>query len=680
MKQHSLLLTSIFILAISTNTLHAEEDNENIDFLVGLSLEQLLSVKVNVGSLFQENRFTSGATTELFTKKDWQLTTATNVWEVLDHQPGVMMPSNTVGGRGISVRGILLSPGVRGIATLIDGIPINNLSYSSGLYHLENPGLGILDKVEMLRGPGSSIYGADAFQGVVSFTTSKYTGDKKEVQGTVGLDDYYQQSFNYGKRLSDKVTLSIAADNSSKRDDLDFEYGLGGGSQNPVRTEKENFTVPIKTTSFAGTLNAQLTNKLNIETGVIGNISSRDDTHRYVLSTDQPSNMDQDSSFGLIRSTALYDLDNSTTLNAKAYHWRGEYDWFFHSNGYNIKHTNSSSGFDFNIKQENEKYNTKWALGYTYSDTEIDEAKVGIEPNVRSDLVEDYSRDLNSIYLDARTSFFDGNVDVLYGVRFDSYSDFGDHTSPRLGLIYYPDDSSAVKLTYSNAFRSPAANEIGTMPLGSTSTTFGNPDIDPEELDTYEVVYMKSSGQNHFEGTLFYTELTDAINTVAMPTSHPLYAPNRKQYQNVGGVRAKGVEAKFSTVIKSVKSELSASWVSSETSEGGFKYDGFPNWIINGRFSYEMPKHSTIFTLDNRIELGRKTFQRTSSSQHPTDLDDYYRADLNITKTYQKDLDLSLNVTNLFDNDDIHTVNVIPSESLISQPGRSFFARLRYKW
>ena len=381
MKQHSLLLTSIFILAISTNTLHAEEDNENIDFLVGLSLEQLLSVKVNVGSLFQENRFTSGATTELFTKKDWQLTTATNVWEVLDHQPGVMMPSNTVGGRGISVRGILLSPGVRGIATLIDGIPINNLSYSSGLYHLENPGLGILDKVEMLRGPGSSIYGADAFQGVVSFTTSKYTGDKKEVQGTVGLDDYYQQSFNYGKRLSDKVTLSIAADNSSKRDDLDFEYGLGGGSQNPVRTEKENFTVPIKTTSFAGTLNAQLTNKLNIETGVIGNISSRDDTHRYVLSTDQPSNMDQDSSFGLIRSTALYDLDNSTTLNAKAYHWRGEYDWFFHSNGYNIKHTNSSSGFDFNIKQENEKYNTKWALGYTYSDTEIDEAKVGIEPD-----------------------------------------------------------------------------------------------------------------------------------------------------------------------------------------------------------------------------------------------------------------------------------------------------------
>jgi outer membrane cobalamin receptor len=678
MGKHALLLMSIFLMAISSNTLHAEEENDNINFLVGLSLEELLSVEINVGSLFKENRFTSGATTELFTREEWQNSTSKDVWEVINHQPGVMIPINSVGGKGISVRGILLDPGVRGIATLIDGIPINNLSYSTGLYHLENPGLGILDKVEMLRGPGSSIYGADAFQGVVSFSTLKYTEDKTEVQGTAGLDDYYQQSFNYGKRLSDKVTLSIAADNSSKREEIDYEYGPGPGRLNPERTEKGSLTEPIETTSFAATLNAQLTNKLNIETGVIGNISSRE-TLRYAQS-DKLSIVDQDSSFGLIRTTALYDLDDNTTLNAKGYYWRGEVDWFFTDSSFIINNTNTSSGFDANIKQENEKYNTKWALGYSYSYTEIDEAETGRKPTVSPDFVEGYTREVNSLYLDARTSFWDGSVDVLYGARFDSFSDFGDHTSPRLGLIYYPNASSAIKLTYSNAFRSPAANEIGTNPSASTAATFGNASLDPETLDTYEIVYMKSSGQSHFEGTLFYTELTDGIVSAPMPASDPQFSPGRNQYQNVAGVRSKGIEAKFSTVIKDVKSELSASWVSSETSEGGFKYDGFPNWIINGKFTYELPQHSTTFTLDNRIELSRKTFQRTNLSQHSTDLDDYYRADLNITKTYGKELDLSLNVTNLFDNDDLHAVSARPNETLISQPGRSFFARLRYKW
>ena len=673
-----LLLTSISILALSTNTLHAEEENYNIGFLLGLSLEELLDVKVNVGSLFQEKRFTSGATTELFTREEWQRTSAKDVWDVINHQPGLILPTNSVGWKGISVRGILLDPGVRGVATLIDGIPINNLSYSTGLYHFENPGLGILDKIEMLRGPGSSVYGADAFQGVISFSTPKYTKDIKEVQGTAGHGDYFQQSFKYGKRLSDNVTLSVSADNSSKEEEIDFAHGTGSGRLNPVLTEKGSLDEPIRTTSFAATLNTQINSKLNIETGVIGNVSQRK-TLRYAQS-DKLSIVDQDGSFALFRAKAQYDLSPNTTLNSHIYHWQGEHRWFFSDSNFIIDHTNASSGFDANIKQENKKYNTKWALGYTYSHTQIDEAKTGREPSLNTDLVEDYTRNVNSVYLDARTAFFDGSVDLLYGARFDSFSDFGEHLSPRLGLIYYPDSSSAVKLIYSNAFRSPAANEIGTNPTTSTAATFGNSSLDPETLDPYELVYMKSSGESHFEGTLFFTELTDGIVSAPMPASHPQFSPGRNQYQNIGGVRSKGIEVKYSTIIKGVTSDLSASWVTSKSTVDGFKYDGFPDWIINGKFSYELPQHSTIITFDNRIELGRKTFQRTTTSQHSTDLEDYYRADLNITKKYSKKLELSLDVTNLFDNRDLHAVNVRSSETLMSQPGRSAFARIRYKW
>ena len=677
-KRALLLLTSMSILAISSTTLHAEQENVDLSSLMLLSLEDLIKIEIHVGSHFLESKFTSGATTELFTREEWQKTSAKDVWEVINHQPGLILPTNSVGWKGISVRGILLDPAVRGVATLIDGIPINNLSYSTGLYHFENPGLGILDNIEMLRGPGSAIYGADAFQGVISFSTPKYTKDIKEVQGTVGHGDYYQQSFKYGKRLSDNLTLSVSADNSTKEEEIGYEHGTGSGRLNPNRTEKGSVDEPIRTTSFAGTLNAQINSKLNIETGVVGNISQRK-TLRYAQS-DKLSITDQDGSFALLRAKAQYDLSDDTTFNTHAYHWRGEHRWFFSDSNFIIDHTNSSSGFDANIKQENEKYNTKWALGYTYSHTEVDEAKTGREPSLNTDLVEEYRRILNSVYLDARTSLFDGSVDVLYGARYDHFSDFGEHVSPRLGLIYYPDASSAVKLIYSNAFRSPAANEIGTNPTTSSSATFGNSGIAPETLDTYELVYMKSSGESHFEGTLFYTELTDGIVSAPMTPDNPQFSPGRNQYQNIGGVRSKGIETKFSTIIKGVKSDLSASWVTSESSALDIKYDGFPDWIFNGRFTYELPQHSTTLTLDNRIELGRKTFQRTSTSQHSTDLKNYYRADLNITKKYSKKLELSLDITNLFDNRDLHSVNVRSGETLMSQPGRSAFVRVRYNW
>lgn len=89
-----------------------------------LSLDDVLNVEVTVASLFKESELVDGASTS-----------------------------------------------VRGLATSLDGVPLNVLSFSTALYNTPNFSSSLLDRIEMIRGAGSTIYGSDAFIGVLSQKT-----------------------------------------------------------------------------------------------------------------------------------------------------------------------------------------------------------------------------------------------------------------------------------------------------------------------------------------------------------------------------------------------------------------------------------------------------------------------------------------------------------------------------
>jgi len=104
------------------------------DFL-SYSLEELLDVRVSVSSLFEESEFDAPSTVSVLDREEWTLRGAKNgLRDLLDYLPGVVTyPS--FGGTGVGIRGFAGSTSVvRGKAFLIDGIPINNLSFRTALY------------------------------------------------------------------------------------------------------------------------------------------------------------------------------------------------------------------------------------------------------------------------------------------------------------------------------------------------------------------------------------------------------------------------------------------------------------------------------------------------------------------------------------------------------------------
>jgi iron complex outermembrane receptor protein len=124
------------------------------------------------------------------------------------------------------------------------------------------------------------------------------------------------------------------------------------------------------------------------------------------------------------------------------------------------------------------------------------------------------------------------------GVRYDHYETFGSTANPRAALIYSPAESSAFKLLFGRAFRAPNQYELYfDSPAWGQK---GNPDLNPETISTYELVYEQRIGE-HITTTLagFYNRIKDLIVLEQDPVDS-MYV-----YKNHKGAHAKGVEAEI---------------------------------------------------------------------------------------------------------------------------------------
>lgn len=125
-----------------------------------------LSVKVDVASLFREDALRVGSTVASIDAATWEKAGARRMHEAFDNEPSVMSYTTLGGAPAMAIRGYTTSfLSVRSLATMIDGVPLTTLSFGTALYGIPNWDLGTLDKIEIVKGPGSAIYGTDAFCG-----------------------------------------------------------------------------------------------------------------------------------------------------------------------------------------------------------------------------------------------------------------------------------------------------------------------------------------------------------------------------------------------------------------------------------------------------------------------------------------------------------------------------------
>ena len=129
------------------------------------------------------------------------------------------------------------------------------------------------------------------------------------------------------------------------------------------------------------------------------------------------------------------------------------------------------------------------------------------------------------------------DVDVVFGVRADSYSDFGTKISKRAAVVYRATDETVFKLLYGSAFRAPTLTEAYAN--GHINYRAGDENILPEETNTYEAVAIYSPNfYNKFSLNLFYSELDNVIDLEEYETTIP-------GYQNYDDRVSKGAEFEY---------------------------------------------------------------------------------------------------------------------------------------
>jgi len=654
------------------------------DSLLDLSWEELAQVKVIIASGTEQYIHKTPSTVTVITADDIKNTGATNLTDILESVPGIHINANPFGFRPlIHMRG----SNSHQTLLMVDGNPMKDLVWAFGIFWKGLP-VSMIERVEVIRGPGSALYGADAVAGVVNVIT-KAAGKIENTEMGVRVGSYDTQAawaqlggdWN-GLDIGMTVDLSktdghepfIESDGQTVRDP--------GNSTAPDKAQYgwKNADVRFSIANDNWRFLVGFMRHSHLETGITGagNLDPVTDGKDERLDLD------------LIYNNKNFSKDWG--VDAKFHYQYLRYD---SGDGFRespptsiypdglLNHMSSGErqlGFETSgLYSGISSHNIRIGAGYQWQDLYRVEQQVNFgtgadgNPLPAGGPIVDISdtsfafapekiRKIRFLFLQDIWTLSD-TWELTMGARYDYYSDFGDTLNPRLALIWQSTEQLTTKLLYGQAFRTPSFQEL----YADTSRALSNSSLKPEESETLELAFSYAATKNlQLALNLYELEITNNIFRL------PIAGTSQKQYQNTGRHKTVGVE-------------IEASWQATK------------NLKISGNYSYrnpedsdfrvvQEPEQSAYLRSDWRFQPGwhwnaqanwiadRSRTEKDSRSA----VADYVVTDMTLRYTGLKQWEFVTSVRNLFDEDAReHTGGSIAND--LPLPERSFYAEIRYK-
>ncbi len=497
-----------------------------------------------------------------------------NVGDALGMLPGVQMQLSPMGYKMATVRGFknpnaYLSDKIK---IMIDGVAIHNEVSGSGNFYMDFP-MQLVDRIEMLRGPNSTMEGSGAFYGTINIIT-KLGNSKEENSIYLGTGSYstliaganIHTLSEKWKFFSDgyieKNKKSLPVDGSEEGTDeamKNLSVGLkavNGGFEFLTRYKRsvygnfygfEEQLDPIPT-SPKEHINSYFFSQASYKTDV--NDIEIDAKVRFAhRELNEGANIVDIN--GVKSRFALVGVDMQEgfyfTERLKEQNFEGESIFTFpkiRSNeivaGVGVRHVRIGADDYYNSVENGITENLSTILASpNYNSFRYRESR---EPafwaNPTTSFIQaDQHRTIAYGYVQDLISVND-EIDLILGGRIDDYSDCGAKWSQRAALVYRPNETTVFKLLYGSAFRAPTFTEAYAN--GHINYRAGVENIQPEETDTYEAVLLYTPNFNHkFAFNLFYSKLKNVIDLEE-------YFDTIPGYQNYDDRMSKGVEFEYS--------------------------------------------------------------------------------------------------------------------------------------
>ena len=683
--------------------------------LLAKGLEELVELEVSLATGTSKPLKLAPSVATVITAEDLEAMGATTLDEVLETVPGLHVTISNKNAMlpGYSFRGIhtSLSPHV---LMLINGHSINQV-YTGGLAYGFMMPVNNISRIEVIRGPGSAVYGADAFAGVINVVTK----DALEIDGTkTGLrygsfdtaEAWLQHGGTYGGWDIALSLTGMKSDGDRKRvvdSDLQSAIDKAMGTKasiapGPLNTSYNNtdFRTAFSKDNWLIRLWGQMSNGLGLGDGVTqtlstkgsgdyNNYSAEVNYHNDRLLRDTELNVDlrymymyynsdlqpfPPGSLMPIGADGNIDFQTPVGLTLFTDGVYGQPVQIIHKTG--AKFSSVYKGiedhrlrFETGFQRMSEKHEEMKNFGPGILD--------GTQPvmnGTKTDVtgtqyiyMPDISRNLWHVSLQDEWAFA-RKWELTAGVRFDQYSDFGSTINPRLALVWKTLDDLTTKLLYGRAFRPPAFAELHTQ---NNPANHGNQDLKPETIQTVELAFnYRPATQFQTNLNFFAYEVKDLIEMVQDPGQTTLTFQNHKNQEGHG-------------------LELEADWLATDTLRlrGNFAFQRSKD-KETGEIVPEAPgmkfyanadwKFMPYWSLDAQyFWVGDR--HRAASDVRPG-ISDYDLVNLTLRrKNVAKHLDFALAVRTLFDRDAREpSLPSLPKDYPLE--GRNYWAELRYSF
>ncbi len=452
----------------------------------------------------------------IITEEEIHASGARTVIDLLRYVPGLDVFESNSTVANVSSRSFNKSF-ANGILVMVDGRSIYQDLYGGVYWNTVPLLLSRIKRIEVVRGPGSVLFGANAFNGVINIITKtplemEAAPAKTSLRALAGEYNTYnvEVQTTTGKPNDFAVSVGAAGDGS-----------IGFGKREPGQA-RDSYTMPVLT------LDVQKQFRRGNLLMSAGNADATADFSQDIFAHDANWH------------TNYLDIGYSEDKGPHPFSLRGYFNSTYVTTTNAVVQEAETSNFE---AQQQVRLSRQHMLVYG--------------ANVRESVIRAPELETGDHHFGQYSGFVQDDIrlgahtQLFAGARYDQDTAYGNNLSPRFSLIHHPDKQQTVRLSTGTAFRAPSAIElylntpINILP-NATTQILGNPHIRPESITSYELGYRRDLPNGHVAINSFYNVVAHKIDLVTTSTfpspPYPAGVPSVLQYANTSGGEYYGFE------------------------------------------------------------------------------------------------------------------------------------------
>ena len=614
----------VLILCISSQTHARDELSMGLDELITMELHELANIEVSLVSRIGEKQFQAPAAIYVLTKMDIRRSGLRRLPEILRLVPGLHVAKLDANKWAVSSRNSL-SRFTSTMLVMIDGRHVYSPFYAGVYWESQDTFIEDIERIEVVRGPGGPLWGANAVDGIINIITKK----AKDTLGTkayalVGKGEMkHEVGVRHGAKTKDGVNYRFFAKSyqSDKGEYLDANISTNTGLM-PIGADA-NDEGTAQQAGFRADWNSGRDNYM-----FQGNVYQGDfDEDRVVAGVRVPNKImseGQNLVFNWQRSLAK---SNSLSINV-FYDQITRDDMILH---------NDEKTFDLDLQHTMliSNHNLIWGLGYRYYENQADitdPSSCGFATPCFA--VDPATKDLStwSAFIQDRIAFSD-TFSLIVGSKFEDNEYTGFEYQPTLRGLWRPNEDTTYWAAVTRAIRVPdRVNTDGILDFGVSTVSIGDKNKESFINYTYELGYRKRiSNTMLLDGTVFYSNYHNTVQGMSASGLDDVY----------------GLEGYLKYQYSpSIRLELGYAFHEGHTalaSGGDRPLSRLPKHTLNLRAYYDLAN-------DKELDILIYLVDESKSIVGTRDIPSYSRVDLRYAWPATKRLDMSILLSNMLDD------------------------------